>query len=207
MSRKFSLHRASTVYTHSTRGIRAHFGLTQAELASYLRVSRAAVAMHETQGTALDLQLDCLLKEIQLTYYSLSPEDADYARAHGADIRLPEPLPPPSPDEAAAVRKALERRLRTAEYEALRLRQAQTRDDLHRAQLQRRRQALPALAALLPAPPDDARDRSWLDWFGRGGYLRFDTPAERAARELRLAVLDFEIAEATRRLAETGRAG
>lgn len=202
--------------------VRAHFGLSQAELATFIGISRSHLAMHEagrkTLGPGPDQRLQVLARQ-------LPPPDGHGppAPAFGDD----------APDPAAAdadARAALRRRLARCQWRRTQLlfateQQRQPGQARHLRRLWAVRVLGPALAAPLPRPdwpapapigpasaaaagpppplppyplatPDAARDTHWLS----GLALRLAAtpaplpPGAAALARARLAGLDAEIA-------------
>jgi len=187
--------------------VRAHFGLTQAELAGFIGVGRPHLAMHEAGRKSLGPGPD---QRLQVLARQLPPPDG-----HGA------PAPafgPTAPDPATA--DLLHQRLARCRWLRTRLAYGQERQrGPGQARHQRRLWAVqvqgPALAHPLPLPdwlapggpalplppyplatPDAARDTYWLS--GLALRLAATTPplppAQAALAEARRAGLDAEIA-------------
>lgn len=163
------------------RAFRTQLGLSQAELARYLGVSRELVGHVEAARREL-------------------PPAADQ-RLTGLLMLLPAPLglaptgaPPLSPVEAdpAALVRPLRARLRACRHEAARLR-FQLEDFQNRATAAR--QCLHIVPALLAdLPPGADHDRLWLTTLAADATAtlrRCGAPAQ-TLLTLRLAVLDYE---------------
>ncbi|MBO2010362.1 hypothetical protein J4E00_14980 [Siccationidurans soli] len=136
--------------------VRAHFGLTQAELGRYLGVAREQVAFVEAGKRSFALGAERRLRQLVLL---LPPEG--------------ESVPPATP--AAEVTKpltatellALRKRLRRCRHEATQLRyQLETEADRTQAQTRRQRSLAHLRAGLLPATgaltAEEERARDWL---------------------------------------------
>ncbi|WP_400191055.1 helix-turn-helix domain-containing protein [Hymenobacter sp. B81] len=203
--------------------VRAHFALTQQELARFVGVGRAMLARVEAGQRRL-------------------PEAAEH-RLWVLARQLPPPdgQGPAAPDFTAGSAAPAGAGLSAADAELLRRRRQRLRFYVAKLRFEldqrgagqrghaRRRWALAALRPLLAAPgqpsadgrlrwpgatPDAARDLHWLD----GLTLRTTAtpeplrPAERALRRARLRGLEAELAELNEQLGETaatesGRAG
>ncbi|WP_210518208.1 helix-turn-helix domain-containing protein [Hymenobacter terricola] len=194
--------------------VRAHFGLTQAELAAFIGVSRPHLALAEAGTSALGPGPD---QRLQVLARQLPPPDglgppAPAVGPAGYD-------PAPAPADPAADLTPLRRRLARCRWLRTRLtfEQEQQRQP-SQARHQRRAWAVqvlgPALAAPLPVPdwlapggpgplppyplatPDAPRDTHWLS--GLALRLAATTaplpPASAALARARRAGLDAEIA-------------
>ncbi|GAB2795588.1 transcriptional regulator with XRE-family HTH domain [Hymenobacter luteus] len=171
------------------QALRARYGLSQAQLAEYLAVSRAQVSMVEqgqrTLSAAQWSRLQPLVAVLE-------------ASAAGASVAG---VPPESVDTAG--REALQRRLRECTQEATRLRQElsrlRARASQHQAVL---RELLPLLLPLAGAT-DAQPARAWL--LARQSEateeLHHSGAAAQVLLELRIEALDYEAAQAALRLA------
>ena len=173
------------------RVVRTHFGLSQADLADYLGISRSLLTHVEADRRPLPLVATWRL----LPLLGLLPPP------HGSAPATPAP---PDPAEATAQSlDALQWRLRVCRHEAGNLAFALERE-LPRLQAARHRRALPAQLAVLPpraplaALPHEPATPN-LAWAARMAenavedLARFGAPA-RALQEARLAGLRAEMA-------------
>jgi transcriptional regulator with XRE-family HTH domain len=211
--------------------VRAHFGLTQAELAGFIGVSRANLAHVEAGRKALgpgpDQRLQVLARQLPPPD-GLGPPAPAFAEA-AATASAASGAGPADPDALAPLRRRLARcrwlRTRLAHELAERQQPGQAR---HLRRLWAVRVLGPALAAPLPVPgwlapagydpggpalplppyplatPDAARDTYWLS--GLALRLAATTPplppAAAALARARLAGLDAEIQELTAAMVE-----
>ncbi|MFD2785052.1 helix-turn-helix transcriptional regulator [Hymenobacter rubripertinctus] len=201
--------------------VRAHFGLTQAELARWLGVSAGMVAHLETGRKPLSLALARRLRPLELLLPpaagGLGPEPPPPPDPLDLTTPAPAALPPAPPLEAAPLRA----RLRRVRYLAGKARFELEGRQMLAGQAARRAWGLGVLAALLapepgtgpvPAPlaPDPAlRPAEDARWLAR---LRADTapppltPTRRALLALRLHLLLEEAAALEALLAAPGSA-
>jgi DNA-binding XRE family transcriptional regulator len=181
--RKFSNQRGPSPYHGAMQGVRAHLGLTQDDLALLLRASRTAVSMAECGERTLPWEQEKLVQDLFQAVKAAQPVPAgplvlSTADRDGLDLRR--------------------QRLRLDHYPlaeklaALQVRLAQARCW---------QRVLPQLRAAFPA--DDARAQQWLDLFERraAGLLDIDAGAP-ALLQVRLAAIEFEMAEITRLLGD-----
>ncbi len=198
--------------------VRTHFGLTQAELAAFIGVSRPHLALAEAGTSALGPGPD---QRLQVLARQLPPPDGLGPPAPAFDPNPnpnpnPNPDPDPDPDPDPADLTPLRRRLARCRWLRTRLAFGQQQQRApSQARHQRRawaaRVLAPALAAPLPLPdwhapgplppyplatPDAPRDTHWV----QGLALRLAAtaaplpPASAALARARLAGLDAEIA-------------
>lgn len=174
--------------------VRKAFGLTQHDLARFLRITRPQVAHVEAGRSRFSEEVDrrlTVLLEAQPIPEGRAPALAEPA------LQLPaKPLR----------REPLERRLKECRYRALVIRYELVNEDKRQAELEHRYRALAALRAyLLPADgstpwmPGDNIDaayvRFWLDTLDADtAAAPVPDPTERKLRELRLRLLDEEAA-------------
>lgn len=167
--------------------VRAHFGLTQQELADWLGVTVGFVSHLEAGRSACPTPAYNRLLPLALC---LPPDPAPGAAR-------PAPVPPPAPPvQPISERGEFEARLDYCRHHAARLCRAM-RPFERQARAQARWQA--ALPTLLAAPPDsvaasplDAPDRQWL--LARAAPLSNDTVAEWHRLRLRAEALEYEAA-------------
>ncbi len=182
--RKFSNQRGPSPLLNESQHVRAHLGLTQAGLAALLNVSRQALSMHEHGTRPLPLAPFGWLFKL---YQALPPPGAP-------------PAPPPPPALTATDRDDLEFRRQGLALEVWPLEQKLHRAQVRLAQARRWQQAAPALRAAFAA--DDARAQARLDRFeDRAADVVRTEAGSPALLQVRLAALNFEIAEITRLLA------
>ncbi|GAA4042687.1 hypothetical protein GCM10022409_30790 [Hymenobacter glaciei] len=140
--------------------MRAHFGLTQAELGQYLGVAREQVAFVEAGQRPFSLAAERRLRPLSLLLPGVLL----------AEVPAPPLAAPDEPAEAPDT-AALRKRLRRCRHEAARLRYEQENHAtraLAQAQRQRglaqlRAALLPASAAATAATAETERLRRWLD--------------------------------------------
>jgi len=192
--------------------IRAHFGLTQQELARYLGISRALVT-HIEAGRRLPAST---INKRLFWLGDLLPAPEGYGPV-APDFALP-PLPIANAEALLAVlpdfgplpTATLRKRQRQAGAQAAALRWALHREN-KQSMLHQRRQW--ALTVLQGAPPpafatdaDQVRFEHWLHSLAADVVAAAPTPAATAARALavlRLLVLDVEVAGLARLLNTT----
>lgn len=169
------------------QALRARYGLSQAQLAEYLSVSRAQVSMAE-QGRRV-LPAATWAKLLPLMAVLETPAAAT-AAATALD---------------ATSRVALQGRLRDCTHEATRLRQElvqlRARAVRHQAVLGELLPLLRPLAAASGAP----RDAAWLALREEESLREIERsgPAAQALLELRIDALDYEAGQAALRLARS----
>ncbi|MFD2785648.1 antitoxin Xre-like helix-turn-helix domain-containing protein [Hymenobacter rubripertinctus] len=191
--RKFSRHRAPSPHLSLLQAIQAHLGLTQAQVADLLDVSRATLSQDgrlTDTGMVRRVPSAAMLRLLALQQLLPAP--------HG-----PAPLPPPRPPAPllAEERETLELRRQKIDLEKYPLEKALARCQTRLAQAQLRQQALPALQAALG--PDDEQLGLLLDMLIRRADFTLDADdSTRQLLELRLRVLAFEAAEIARLLAD-----
>lgn len=180
------------------RVVRTHFGLSQADLADFLGMSRSMLTHVEADRRPLPLVATWRL----LPLLSIMPPP------HGTGPAGP--LPPNPAEATAATLDALQWRLTVCRHEADNL-AYELKQQLPKVQAARHRRALPALLAVLPpraplpALPTEAATPN-LTWAARmaenavGDLARFGTQA-RALLEARQAGLEAEAAHLTKTLA------
>ncbi|TGE23643.1 hypothetical protein E5K00_00045 [Hymenobacter aquaticus] len=182
--RNFSRHRGPRSYQNIQQLVRAHFGLSQPDVARLLHLTRAAVAMDE-RGER-DMPTAAWLRFHHLTQALPTPDG-------------PAPVPVAAPgclSEDAQARLRL--RLQGIQVEEYPLREKLARCQTRLAQARLRLQALPALHLAFP----DERGQRWLANFEAEAHEILEIDAgQPALLELRLRVLAFEAAEITRLLA------
>ncbi|WP_139924905.1 helix-turn-helix transcriptional regulator [Hymenobacter sp. DG01] len=168
------------------QALRARYGLSQAQLAEYLSVSRAQVSMAEqgrrTLSAALWARLQPLVAVLE------NPAAATGAQPEGID---------------AAGREALQRRLRECTQEAAELRQELGQLRARAVQYQAvLRELLPLLLPLTEAAGADPA-RAWLlaRQSEAAAELHRSGAAAQMLLELRIEALDYEAAQAALRLA------
>jgi len=183
--RIFSHHRGPRTYQNVNQLIRAHFGLTQPDLARLLNITRAVVAMDERNERDMPpaawLRLNHLAQALPVPYG-------------------PAPVPPEVPARPSdAKREELELRLEGIGIEAHPLRLKLTRCQTRLSQARLRLQALPALQLAF----FDERGQRWLANFEAEAHEMLEDEANKQLRlELRLKVLAFEAAEIDKLLAD-----
>ncbi|PJJ61293.1 helix-turn-helix domain-containing protein [Hymenobacter chitinivorans] len=185
MPRKFSRHRGPRAYQNIQQLVRAHFGLSQPDVARLLHLTRATVAMDERGERSMPTA--AWFRFHHLTQVLPVPDG-------------PAPVPAPAPLRLSEQEQdTLRLRLKDIEREEYPLRQKLTRCQTQLAQARLRLQALPALHLAYP----DERGQQWLADFAAEAHEVLDrnsgTPAILA---LRLRVLAFEAAEIVPLLAE-----
>ncbi|GGG44791.1 helix-turn-helix domain-containing protein [Hymenobacter glacieicola] len=173
--------------SHTLQTLRARYGLSQAQLAEYLSVSRAQVSMAEQSRRVLP----------PATWAKLLPLMAVLET-------------PTTTSEAATAldapsRAALQGRLRDCTHEATRLRQElvqlRARAIRHQAVL---RELLPLLRPLAEAS-DAPKDLAWLALREEESLQEVERsgPAAQALLELRIDALEYEAGQAALRLARS----
>ncbi|MCB2377573.1 hypothetical protein LGH70_08265 [Hymenobacter sp. BT635] len=184
IQRSFSHRRGPRRYHNIQQLVRAHFGLSQPDVARLLHLTRATVAMDEARQrnmpTAAWLRFHHLVQALPVP-----------------DGPAPVPTAAPMPlsdDERAALQLRLQG-IRGQEYP---LQQKLTRCQTRLAQARLRLQALPTLHLAYP----DERGQRWLANFETEARENLESEAGKPALlELRLRVLAYEAAEITRLLA------
>lgn len=172
--------------------VRAHFGLTQAELGHYLGVRREQVAYVEAGQRGFALAAERRLRPLGL----LLPE----SRAEGGPVVPPGAKPGAAADAEAEV-AALRKQLRRCQHQAARLRfelenqetRAQALANRQRGLAQLRAGLLPAAAEKAPLPAEAERIERWLSQLAAETLTE---PATFAARGLQVARLRGLTAEA-----------
>ena len=186
--RNFSAHRGPNASHNGLQLLRAHLGLTQADLAQWLGTSRAAVAMDERAERYLPWKASS----------QLTPLFAVLPLPDG-----PAPVPTvPAPVLSADDRQKLGRRQREIALEAYPIEEQLARCEVRLAQARLWQQALPMLRAARPAT--DKLAQLWLDYFEqKAAATLLDDSGTPALLRLRLATLAFEKSEIDRLLAES----
>lgn len=174
--------------------VRAYFGLTQDNLALFLGIPRASLSLAELDRWSLPHQADVRMRPfLQQVWDAQQDASAPVAAAPAP------PAAPPAPD----VQKELLWRQRVCQYEAGQLRRKLTVQQTKLAQAERCLLVVPALrAAVADTLTDpDSLESHWLKWFegqARTTINKHNAGAT-ALLELRIAVLEFEAAQAGQR--------
>ncbi|MCC2546806.1 helix-turn-helix domain-containing protein [Hymenobacter sp. BT175] len=179
---KFSYQKGPRAHYSTLQRVRAHFGLTQRDLAGLLGVTRSMVAMDERGKRRLPLPA---LEKLTPLVLALPGPD-------GTAPALPAPV------LSAADRRTLSARLKELELGICQAREKLARCQARWSQARLWRQALPTLRRALPE-----RQQRWLNILEDQAAATLagedGTPALLA---LRLDTLRFEATEITRLLAE-----
>ncbi|MCB2407424.1 helix-turn-helix transcriptional regulator [Hymenobacter lucidus] len=164
--------------------VRTYFGLSQQELARFLGVSRALVALVETGRRTLPAEAATRLAILDS---GISEEAATPVEVSRSALATWEPL-------QLHQRKCLR--------QASGLRQELLQLQTQAAQYQRRLQALPLLSQALGQFPADAELQAWLEQLAtEARYGLFDCgTAAQTLLTVRITALEFEAAEAYRQL-------
>lgn len=164
--------------------VRTYFGLSQQELARFLGVSRALVALVETGRRTLPAEAENRLAILN------------------AGIRQEAVTPAEAVKSAPAAWEPLQLHQRKCLRQASGLRQELLQLQTQAAQYQRRLQALPLLSQALGRFPADTELQSWLEQLAtEARYGLFDCgTAAQALLTVRITALEFEAAEAYRQL-------
>lgn len=185
IQRSFSRNRGPKSYYNIQQLVRAHFGLSQPDVARLLHLTRATVAMDEAGQRNMPT--------------------AAWFRFHHLTQALPVPDGPAPVPEAGPLRLAqedqasLQLRLQGIEVQKYPVQQQLTRCQTRLAQARLRLQALPALQAAYP----DERGQRWLANFEAEAHEMLESEAVAAALlALRLRVLAFEQEEIARLLGD-----
>jgi transcriptional regulator with XRE-family HTH domain len=185
--------------------VRAHFGLTQAELGQYLGVRREQVAFVEAGQRSFSLAAERRLRPLAL----LLPE----SRAREpAEPPVAGPVAPADGPEVAALRK----RLRRCQHLMSELRwelenretRAQALAQRQRGLAQLRAALLPEAAAEAPLPAEAERIQRWLNQLAAGTpppAARADVPGLQVARLRGLAAEAQSLEELLAMTAKTTR--
>lgn len=169
------------------QALRARYGLSQAQLAEYLAVSRAQVSMAEQGRRTLSAGLWAKLQPLVVVL-----ETPAAAPAGGAPL-----------EADVASREALQQRLRECTQDAAQLRQELTQLRAQAAQHQAVLRELLPLLLPLTETADAPQSRAWL--LARQSESVAEVHRSGAAvqvlLELRIEALDYEAAQAALRLA------
>lgn len=187
--RKFSHQRGPRFQHNMSQVVRAYLGLTQDDLATLMDVSRAAVSMDE-YGTR-----DLPWPQVQLL--------------HALHAALPAPDAPMAPAPLMLTpsdRDDLSFRHLQLTTQVYPLKQKLERLQVRLAQAQCWQQAMPQLRNTFPA--ENAEAHKWLDRFERRAASTLRTEAGTPALlQVRLAAIEFEMAEITRLLGDAPAPG
>lgn|GEM_PF-3795179 len=188
-SDKFSRQRGPQPFHNFTQTVRAYLGLTQDQLAMLMQVSRAAVSMDEYGTRALPWPQVQLLHAL---HQALPP---------GPAAALPVLL-----NLTASDRDDLDFRRQGLRLDLYPLRQKLARQQVQLAQARCWQQILPQLHTTFPT--DNAHAHEWLDHFEKraANTLRNQAGAP-ALLQVRLAAIEFEIAEITQQLGAVAGGG
>ncbi len=190
---------SALVHQSPTAQVRAHFGIKQWELASFLNISRTLLGMVELNKRELPtralLRLLPLAQHLPATAAAGSPAE-----------------PPPAPGSGVPGERledpALRQRLAACQYEAERLRRELVASKMRYEAAARFVAVVPTLLAAAPLPPElttpaaEARARQWIEDQCQESERVLHTyhPTTRSVREVRLLALEWEAAEIQRRL-------
>jgi transcriptional regulator with XRE-family HTH domain len=184
--------------------LRAHYGLTQEELANFMGVPRATLSLDEKPSFRNGPRPVSTAAWLRLMPFMVAMPALDSVEIRPAY----QPLPKVEVGDDE-LRQALRLRQMKCHVETSELQREQYRARVRQAQARLRLHTLPALLEAVPDSPLGKRQRVWLDWFEYDArYILDDTKAatQYALRELRLRVLAYEATQLAE-LLDAGAAG